>query len=77
MLCSWQLPLRTQVAHLQSCWDRISSTLMRRVRRTRSVLVRMTMPSNTGLLQLGTRLLSPSISTQQMRQAPISLSCFR
>src|SRR5699024_12798208 len=26
-----QLPLRTQVAHWQSCWDRISSTLLRRL----------------------------------------------
>ena len=77
MVCSWQLPLRTQVAHLQSCWDRMSSTLMRRVVRTRGELVWTTMPSFTGLLQAVTMARSPSTSTQHTRQAAISLIPFK
>ena len=74
---SWQLPLRTQVAHLQSCWDRMSSTLMRRVLRARGELVWTAMPSWTGLLQAVTMARSPSTSTQHTRQAAISLMPFR
>ena len=48
---SWQLPLLTQVAHRQSCWLKMSSTLMRRVSRARGELVWTTMPSTTELLQ--------------------------
>ena len=76
-LCRWQLPLRTQVAHLQSCWERISSTLVRRVARARGELVWTTIPSRTGVLQAVTMARSPSTSTQHTRQAAISLSPFR
>ena len=77
MVWSWQFPLRTQVAHLQSCWDRISSTLIRRVCRALGELVWTTMPSFTGLLQAVTMARSPSTSTQHTRQAAISLISFR
>ena len=75
--CSRQVPERTQVAHLLSCWERMSSTLVRRASRTRGELVWMTMPSLTTLLQEGTSLPSPSISTQHTRQAEISLISLR
>ena len=71
---SWQLPLLTQVAHRQSCWLKMSSTLMRRVSRARGELVWTTMPSTTELLQAVTIAVSPSTSTEQTRQAAISLS---
>ena len=77
MVWSWQLPLRTQVVHLLSCCDRISSTLIRRVRRARGELVWTTMPSFTPLLQAVTMARSPSTSTQHTRQAAISLISFR
>ena len=77
MVCRRQLPLRTQVAHLQSCWERISSTFTRRVLRARGELVCPTMPSRTGLLQAVTMACSPSTSTQHTRQAAISLMPFK
>ena len=77
MAWSWQLPLRTQVAHLQSCWERISSTLVRRIRRARGELVWTTMPSFTALLQAVTMARSPSTSTQHTRQAAIRLTSFK
>ena len=77
MAWSWQFPLRTQAAHLQSCWERISSTLVRRVALVRGELVRTTMPSFTGLLQAVTMARSPSTSTQHTRQAAIRLISFR
>ena len=76
-VCNLQLPERTQVAQWQSCCDRMSSTLTRRVSRARGELVWMTMPSCTGLLHEGTMRCSPSISTQHTRQAPISFKSFR
>lgn len=66
-----QLPLRTQVAHRQSCWERISWRLTRRASRTRGELVRITMPSATWLSQAGISRVMPSISTTQTRQAAI------
>ena len=76
-VCSSQLPLRTQRAHLESCRLRISCRLVRRASRTRALLVWMAMPSATTLLQAGMSLSSPSTSTQHSRQAPISLIPFR
>ena len=38
-VCSSQLPERTQVAHRQSCWERISSTMALRDLRTRWLFV--------------------------------------
>ncbi len=50
-VCRVQLPLRTQVAHLKSCWDRISCTFCFLAMRTFGLLVRISRPSCTLLLQ--------------------------
>ena len=71
--CKEQLPLRTQVTQWSTCWDRISSTLVLRARRTRWVLVRTTMPSSTWVLQAAASLSTPSTSTAHTRQAATSL----
>ena len=72
MVCREQLPLRMQVAQLELCSERISSTLVRRAFQAFAELVWMTMPSSTVLLQAVKSLLYPSTSTTQTRQAPIS-----
>ena len=71
--CREQLPLRTQVTQWSTCWERISSTLVLRVTRTRWVLVWTTMPSSTRVLQAVANLSTPSTSTAQMRQEATSL----
>lgn len=77
IFCRAQLPLRTQKAHWQSCWERIRRRLVRRAARTLGLLVWTTMPSWTVLLQAVTRRSMPSTSTTQTRQAPISLRPFQ
>ena len=74
---SSQLPLRTQTVQLELCWERMSRRLVRRAWRTLGVLLRMTMPSVTRVLQAGCRRSVPSTSTMHMRQAAISLMSFR
>ena len=71
--CRLQLPLRTQVAQLLLCWERISSTLVLRTERTLGELVKSTIPSSTGLLQAVTSFTFPCTSTTQTLQALISL----
>ena len=68
--CSSQLPLRTQKAHWQSCWERMRRRLVRRAERTRGLLVWTTIPSWTGVLQAETRLSMASTTPTQTRQAP-------
>ena len=72
-VCREQLPLRTQVTQWSMCWERMSSTLVLRVRRTRWVLVWTTMPFSTWVLQAVASLSTPSTSTAQMRQEATSL----
>ena len=76
-VCSSQLPLRTQRAQVALCRLRMSCRLVRLAVRTRALLVRITIPSATTLLQAGMSFSSPSTSTQHSRQAPISLMPFR
>ena len=76
-LCRVQLPLLTQVAHLQSCWERISCTVCLLAVRTFGLFVWITIPSFTTLLQEVTSRSIPSSSTTQTRQAAISLISFR
>ena len=68
-----QFPLRTQVTQWSTCWERMSSTLVLRVMRTRWVLVWTTMPSSTKVLQAVASLSTPSTSTAQMRLEATSL----
>ena len=75
--CSSQLPLRMQVVQLVSCWLSSSRRFVRRARRTRGLLVRITMPSSSSLSQAVTSRSVPSTSTTHMRQAAISLMPFR
>ena len=78
--CSSQVPLRSQAGQLIRCWESSSSRLVRRASLDRVVLVWMTIPSSQALLQAVTRCWacsSPSTSTTQARQAPISLIPFR
>ena len=74
---SEQFPLRIQVTQWSMCWERISSTLILRVRRTRSVLVWTTMPSATTVLHAVASLSTPSISTAHTRQEATSLMPLR
>ena len=76
-VCRVQLPLRTQVAHLKSCWDRISCTFCFLAMRTFGLLVRISSPSCTLLLQAVTSFSLPVTSTRQTRQAAISLMSFK
>ena len=75
--CREQLPLRTQVTQWSTCWERMSSTLVFRVTRTRWVLVWTTMPSSTWVLQAVASLSTPSTSTAHTRQEATSLISFR
>ena len=74
MVCRAQLPLLVQVAHWQSCSERISCTFVLRDSRTLGLLVRISMPSFTSVLQAERSLSMPATSTTQIRQAPISFS---
>ena len=72
-----QFPLRMQVVQVELCSERMSRRFVRRAERTRGLLVLMTMPSSTCVLQAGISRCVPSSSTTQMRQAAISLMSFK
>src|SRR5699024_1127108 len=70
--CSSHFPLLMLVAQRQACWESMSWTFLRRTALTLGLLVYMTMPSFTTLLQEVISLSMPSSSTRQTRQAAIS-----
>ena len=75
--CNVQFPLLTQLGHSDLWSERISSTFILLIFRSRGLLVMTSSPFLHSVLQAVTNLSIPASSTRQTRQAAISLISLR